>query len=85
MVTYSQIQELISKLPEAKLPIAYRLLLELTDEERCTVSYHVGFMHLSLAERQNIMAQQAKEMVTHYEQMANDRQQWQVGDFIDEY
>ena len=85
MVTYSQVQELIRKLPEAKLPVAYSLLLELTDKESDALPPQLAFMRLSLAKRQKIMAQQAKQMIPHYEQIINELQQWQVGDFIDEY
>jgi len=31
------------------------------------------------------MMQQAKELISHYEQVAGERQAWQAGDFIDEY
>ncbi len=43
------------------------------------------FMNLSLDERRRILAQQADLMKAHYEQSANERTEWQIGDFIDEY
>ncbi|MBM3241232.1 hypothetical protein FJZ31_33540 [Candidatus Poribacteria bacterium] len=86
MVTYSQVQELVKQLPETKLPFAYRLLLELVaDKEDDEISPKLDFMRLPLDERRRIMAQQAEQMVAHYEQTADQRQEWQVGDFIDEY
>ena len=84
-ITYSQVQRLVRKLPETKLPVAYRLLLELVDKEADTLSPQIDFMRLPLSDRRRIMAQQAKQMKAHYEQTANQRQEWQAGDFIDEY
>ena len=41
------------------------------------------FMLLPVAERRHLMAEQAEQMVTHYEQTASERQEWQAGDFLD--
>ncbi len=84
-VTYAQVQQLIKKLPETKLPFAYRLLLELADKELDTLSPQADFMNHSLNERRRILAQQADQILTHYEQSADERTEWQTGDFIDEY
>lgn len=84
-ITYTQVQQLIKKLPETKLPLAYRLLLELADKEVETLSPQAAFMRLSLDERRRILAQQAEQMKAHYEQTASERTEWQTGDFIDEY
>jgi len=84
-ITYTQVQQLIKKLPETKLPLAYRLLLELADKEVDTLSPQADFMRLSLDERRRILAQQAEQMKAHYEQTAGERIEWQTGDFIDEY
>jgi hypothetical protein len=84
-VTYAQVQQLIKNLPETKLPLAYRLLLELADKEVDTPSPQADFMSLSLNERNRILAQQANQMQTHYKQSADERTEWQTGDFIDEY
>ena len=84
-ITYTQVQQLIKKLPETKLPLAYCLLLELADKEADTLSPQADFMRLSLDERRRILAQQAKQMKAHYEQTAGERTKWQAGDFIDEY
>ncbi|MCH8295793.1 hypothetical protein IH992_32340 [Candidatus Poribacteria bacterium] len=69
-ITYTQVQQLIKKLPETKLPLAYRLLLELADKEVDTLSPQADFMCLSLDERRRILAQQAEQMKAHYEQTA---------------
>ena len=37
-----------------------------------------------MAERNRILAQQAEQMLAHYEQTAKERQEWQAGDFINE-
>ncbi len=70
-ITYSQVQQLIQQLPETKLPIAYRLLLELANTEDDKLSPQHNFMRLSLDERRQIMTQQAEQMKAHYEQTAN--------------
>jgi hypothetical protein len=83
-ITYSQVQELVRKLPATKLPLAYNLLLDLADQEVDTLSSHLDFMRLPLDERRRIMAQQAEQMVAHYEQTTVERQGWQAGDFLGE-
>jgi len=84
-ITYSQIQELVKRLPATKLPLAYNLLIDLTKAEDEQPSPQLGFMLLPLSERREIMAQQAKQMIAHYEQSESERQAWQGGDFVDEY
>ncbi len=84
-IIHSHVQQLIKKLPETKLSLAYRLLLELTDKEPETLSPQTDFMHLSLAERRRILAQQADQMKAHYEQSADERTEWQTEDFVDAY
>jgi hypothetical protein len=82
-VTYSQVQALVTRLPIKKLPIAYRLLVDLSASDTDSPSRQEEFMLLPLAERQRLMAEQAKQMVAHYEQTASERQAWQAGDFVD--
>jgi len=48
-------------------------------------SPQLEFMRLSISERQQILETQAKSMVSHYEQTATERDEWQSGDFIDEH
>jgi hypothetical protein len=67
-ITYIQVQRLIKKLPETKLSLAYRLLLELVGKEVDMLSPQADFMRLSLDERHRILAQQAEQMKIHYEQ-----------------
>jgi hypothetical protein len=90
-IAYSQVQELVMRLPVKKLPLAYDLLASLVEEtespfrkEADPLSPQVQFMLLPLAERRRRMAQQAEKMVTYYEQSAVERQAWQTGDLADE-
>ena len=82
-IAYAQVQELVMRLPAKKLPFAYSFLVELAKKETDAPSSQVQFMLLPLAERQRLMAQQAKRIVAHYEESAADRQTWQAGDFTD--
>jgi len=80
-ITYSQVQELVTRLPIKKLTIAYRLLVDLGASDTDSLSLQEEFMQLPLTERRRLMAEQAKQMVAHYEQTASERQSWQAGDF----
>lgn len=82
-VTYAEVQQLVTKIPETELPLAYRLLAELAAGE--TQSPQAAFMRLSVDERRQVLAQQAEQMKTHYEETADERTEWQTGCFIDEY
>jgi len=84
-ITYSQVQELLVKLPAANLPFVYNLLLDLIKKESGNLSPQQNFMRLSLNERRRIMLQQANELISHYKQEERERQAWQAGDFMDEY
>ncbi|MDI6736512.1 MAG: hypothetical protein QME42_10060 [bacterium] len=83
-ITYSKVQKLVKQLPTTSLQCAYIFLLELVDKET-DVSSQIDFMHLPLDERRRLMTQQAEKMVVHYEQTANECQEWQAGDFIYEH
>ena len=85
-VTYSQVAQLVKGLPETKLPVAYRLLAELAHDEADadTESPQLDFLRLPAEERRRVMAQQAAAMVEHYEETAEERREWQAGDFRDE-
>ena len=82
-ITYAEVQQLVTKIPEAELPLAYCFLAELAAGE--TQSPQAAFMRLSVDERRQVLAQQAEQMKTHYEETADERAEWQTGDFIDEY
>ena len=82
MITYSQVQELVKKIPAVKLSLVYKLLLELVDQEANTPSPQLDLLFLPLGERRRIMAQQAEQMIAHYQQTAVEWQEWQGGDFI---
>lgn len=71
-VTYTQVEQLVKKLPKAKLPIAYHLLVDLVNREVDEQSPQAAFFRLSLEERHQLLAQQAKEMKEHYEQMSDE-------------
>lgn len=73
------------RLPATKLPLVYSLLIDLADKETDVQSPQLNFMLLPLNERRRILAQQAEQMIAHYEQTADERQSWQAGDFTDEY
>ncbi len=81
--TYSQVQELVTRLPIKKLSTAYRLLVDLSASDADSPSRQEEFMLLPLAERRRLMAEQAKQMAAHYEQTTSERQAWQTGDFVD--
>ena len=83
-ITYTQIQQLVEKLPETKLPLVYRFLLELADKDVEPQSPQADFMRLSPEERHQLLSEQAEQMKAHYEQTADERTEWQAGDFINE-
>jgi hypothetical protein len=82
-VSHSQIQELVKRLPAAKLPIAYNFLLALVTNQMDMESLQFEFMLLPLSERRRIMTQQAEQMVAHYAQTTSERLEWQAGDFVE--
>ncbi len=84
-ITYTQVQDVVKRLPQKKLPIAYSLLVDLAEKEVDMLSPQLDFMFLPLSDRRRIMAQQAEKMVAYYEQTSDERQDWQAGEFIDEY
>ncbi len=84
-ITYTQVQQLVEKLPETQLALAYHLLLGLVEKEGESQSPQAAFMKLSVEERQTLLSQQAEQMKVHYEQTVDERTEWQSGDFIDEH
>ena len=82
-VTHAEVQQLVTQIPETELPLVYCLLAELARGE--TQSPQAAFMRLSADERRKVLAQQAEQMKTHYEETADERIEWQSEDFIDEY
>lgn len=82
-ISYIQVQELVKQLPEEKLAVAYRLLLELA-QKADTLTPQRAFLRLRPSERYEILARQAEQMKAHYEQAAEERRDWQAGDFMDE-
>lgn len=89
-VTYGQVQTLVRQIPAKKLPLAYRLLADLVaeeaiSEEKQELLSKEAFLKLPLAERRRKMAEQAQELVAHYIEKIPERQDWQAGDFHDDY
>ncbi|MBN2090226.1 hypothetical protein JW964_11490 [candidate division KSB1 bacterium] len=84
-ITYNDIQNLIQQLPNSKLPVAYRLLIELAEKDFDFESPQLNSMLLSLEERHKMLAKQAELMKIYYDQTSDERQEWQGGDFFDEY
>ena len=82
-ITYSQVQELIKRLPAKKLPIAYRLLVDLDQSSLDPSSLQQDFMLLPMSERRRLMAEQAQQMIAHYAETSSDRETWQAGDFVE--
>ncbi len=83
-ITYTQVQQLVEKLPETKLPLAYHFLLELAEKDVDPQSPQADFLRLSPEERHQLLSEQAEQMKAHYEETADERTEWQAGDFIDE-
>ncbi|MDE0681788.1 MAG: hypothetical protein OXI63_02625 [Candidatus Poribacteria bacterium] len=81
-ITYAQVQQLVAKLPKNKLPSVYRLLSALTAAE--AQSPQAAFLRLSVDERRQLLSEQAEQMKAYYEQTADERVEWQTGDFVDE-
>ena len=71
-ITYTEVQRLVEKLPEAKLPLAYCLLVDLANRDIDEQSPQAAFMRLPLAARRRLLAQQAEQMKAHYKQAADE-------------
>lgn len=83
-ITHSQVQEVVRRLPAAKLPAAFDFLNDLVEREPPKSSPQSALLNLPLSQRRNILALQAQQLKEHYEQTAQERQAWQTGDFRDE-
>ncbi len=53
----------------------------LVDNDQDTMSQE-NFASLSIDERRRILAQQAKQMKSHYEQTKIERTEWQAGEIL---
>ena len=84
-ITYSQVQELVKQLSETKLAVAYDLLLALARQNDDELLPQINFMRLPADERYQILSRQAEQMKAHYEQTADERDEWQSGEFLNEY
>ena len=88
MITHAQVQELVRKLPETKLSLAFHFLQDLADKDAESLSQADLARLAPMApgdgspdERSQILAQQAERMKEHYEQTADERTEWQAGEF----
>jgi hypothetical protein len=82
-ITPSQVYELIKQLPPDKLQAAYRLLTRLSAGEAHTRSLAEEMLSLPVAERRRMLVNQARHMETYYRQTADERSDWQAGDFVE--
>ena len=82
-ITYSQVYELLKRLPPDKLLAAYRMLTELGDGETRMRSLAEEMMSLPIAERRRMLVEQAKQMEEYYRHTADERSDWQAGDFVE--
>jgi cell division protein FtsB len=82
-LTYSQVQELVQQIAEARLPAAYQVLRELVDRGE-TLEAQVNLLRLPPAERREILARQAEQLKDFYQDSAAERSEWQAGEFVDE-
>ena len=71
-ISYTQVQALLKQVPQAKLQTAYRLLADLITGDTETLSFQEEYMSFSLNERCRIMAQQAEQMVAHYQKRTGE-------------
>ncbi len=63
----------------------YIYLKDLNKKKEDEISQKSDFMNLPLNERRMIMEEQAQKMILHYQQNIEERQNWQSGEFSDEY
>jgi hypothetical protein len=61
------------------------MILELTGKETEPGSPQLYFMKLPLSRRRKIMKKQAEQMAAYYKKTGGEREEWQGGEFIDEY
>jgi hypothetical protein len=79
-ISLADVQQLVLQLPAEKLPHAFRLLKSLSTELPASQS---SFLKSPKNERARLLTQQAADLLEHYTQTANERQEWQSGDFHD--
>lgn len=84
-ITHTQVQALVKHIPETKLPLAYRFLKNLSNNNLTRMPSQKDFMRCATNERRKILASQAEKLKIHYEKNAEERQEWQSGDFFDGY
>lgn len=82
-ITYSQVQNVVRTVPLNKLPEAYEFLLKLSRKTTQTKSYQDEFIALPLTEQHRLMEEQAAQMVSYYEETADERELWQEGDIVE--
>lgn len=84
-VTYTQLYDLVKKLPAKKLRRAYEMLIDLSKEDEKNDSPQAEFMRLPPEERRRLLEEQALYMASYYKETEAERDEWQAGDFVDEH
>ncbi len=82
-ITYSEVRQLVMRLPVDKLPVAYDLIADLREDDVESDLVQQSFMRLSTEERRRLMMEQAAQMKSYYEQTTTERQAWQTEDFVE--
>lgn len=82
-ITYSEVRQLVMRLPVDKLPVAYDLIANLREDDVESDLVQQSFMCLSTEERRRLMMEQAAQMKSYYERTTTERQTWQAGDFVE--
>ncbi len=85
MITQFKVLELIKQLPEAKLPIVYQFLQQIVNDNVAQATFLREPMRHSIDERRRILSSEAERLKSYYQKTAEDRQDWQSGDFMDGY
>jgi len=82
-ITYSEVNKLVMRLPVDRLPVAYDLIANLSEDNMESDLVHQDFMQLSVEERRRLMMKQAAQLKSYYEQTTTERQAWQSGGFVE--
>lgn len=82
-ITYSEVNKLVMQLPADKLPVAYELIANLSEDDMESDLVQQDFMRLSPEKRHRLLMEQAAQLKSYYEQTTTERQVWQAGDFVE--
>jgi hypothetical protein len=82
-ITYSEVHKLVMRLPANKLPVAFDLIADLSEDDTESDLAQQDFMRLSSEKRRQLMMEQATQLKSYYDQTTAERQAWQAGDFVE--